>query len=148
MVYDYGKLYSNDERSAVKIYRRSRITYGIVIILVIILGLCSRRYSNIFPDWIGEYAGDTLWALMIFLSTGFIFRAWPTLKAGIISLSFCFLIEISQLYHSPWIDSIRKTTLGSLILGFGFLWTDILCYIIGITIGFLLEKLLLERIGI
>ena len=39
------------------------------------------------------------------------------------------------LYHAPWIDNLRQTTLGGLVLGFGFLWSDIFCYTIGIIIG-------------
>jgi hypothetical protein len=48
-------------------------------------------------------------------------------------------VELSQLYHAPWIDSIRQTTLGGLILGFGFLWTDLACYAFGVGLGVLLE---------
>ncbi|MCG8538340.1 MAG: DUF2809 domain-containing protein [Clostridia bacterium] len=32
--------------------------------------------------------------------------------------------------------------IGGLILGFGFLWSDIVCYAIGILIGLLAEKTL------
>jgi hypothetical protein len=49
------------------------------------------------------------------------------------------LVEISQLYHAPWIDSIRQTTPGGLVLGFGFLWTDLVCYSVGIAIESLTE---------
>jgi hypothetical protein len=34
---------------------------------------------------------------------------------------FSVAIDLIQLYHAPWIDSIRQTTLGGLILGFGFI---------------------------
>ncbi len=51
-----------------------------------------------------------------------------------LSLATAFVVELSQLYHAPWIDSIRQTTLGGLVLGFGFLWTDLLCYSVGIAI--------------
>ncbi|MFY8109522.1 MAG: DUF2809 domain-containing protein, partial [Bacteroidia bacterium] len=47
-----------------------------------------------------------------------------------------------QLYHSPLIDSIRNTTIGGLVLGFGFLWTDIISYSIGLIIACLIEFLL------
>ena len=52
------------------------------------------------------------------------------------------IIEISQLYHAPWIDSIRATTLGGLILGFGFLWSDLICYTVGIVIGAIIDKII------
>ena len=58
----------------------------------------------------------------------------------VISIIFSYGIEISQLYHAPWIDSIRATTLGGLILGFGFLWSDLICYTVGIVIGAIIDK--------
>ncbi len=124
---------------------RNRMIYAVAVVIVILLGLGSRHYSNIMPKWIGDYAGDTLWALMVFLGAGFLFKTWETSRIGIIALLFSFLIEISQLYHSTWIDKIRRTTLGSLVLGHGFLWTDLICYIIGITIGIFIDKLIINR---
>ncbi|MGC1717640.1 MAG: DUF2809 domain-containing protein [Isosphaeraceae bacterium] len=43
------------------------------------------------------------------------------------------------MYHAPWIDSIRQTTLGGLILGFGFLWSDLACYAVGVVLGVLVD---------
>lgn len=43
-------------------FTRSRVTYFIMILIVIGLGLASRRYSEVLPDFISRYAGDTLWA--------------------------------------------------------------------------------------
>lgn len=64
---------------------------------------------------------------------------------GIISLSFCFVIEFSQLYHAEWIDQIRDTSLGGLVLGYGFLWSDsdIEAYTIGIAACAAIELLVL-----
>jgi glycopeptide antibiotics resistance protein len=56
-----------------------------------------------------------------------------------ISLGLAFSVEFSQLYHAPWIDSIRQTTLGGLVLGSGFLGSDLICYSVGIAIGAGLE---------
>ena len=125
--------------------KRSRITYPIAVIVVVILGLSSRRYSRVLPDFLASYAGDTLWALMAFLGIGALFPRWSTVRVCVTSLLFAFAIELSQLYHSPWVDQIRHTRVGGLILGYGFLWSDLLCYGVGITIGYILE-LLLKRV--
>jgi Protein of unknown function (DUF2809) len=53
---------------------------------------------------------------------------------------FSVVIEISQLYHAPWIDSIRQTTLGGLILGYDFVASDLTCYALGIGLGVLFES--------
>ncbi|MDZ4851576.1 MAG: DUF2809 domain-containing protein [Pirellulaceae bacterium] len=91
------------------------------------------------PAFLAEYAGDTLWALMLFLLVSMLLAGRPIFLRAAISLALAFLVEISQLYHAPWIDSIRQTTLGGLVLGFGFLWTDLVCYSVGITIGAVAE---------
>jgi len=43
--------------------------------------------------------------------------------------------RLSQLYQPPWIHRLRDTTLGALTLGFGFKWTDLLCYAAGVALG-------------
>ncbi|MDM5155181.1 DUF2809 domain-containing protein [Bacillus sp. DX1.1] len=121
--------------------KRNRVIYAMLIIVVIILGLSSRKMANLFPDVVNAYVGDALWALMIFIGFGFIFSRMETKKVALLGISFCYLIEVSQLYHANWIDNIRETTLGGLVLGYGFLWSDLLAYAIGIGTGGVIEFL-------
>lgn len=114
---------------------RNRIIYVFIIVIVIGLGLASRHYPDLLPHFLASYAGDTLWALLVFLLLGLLFPTMSTLKVAVIALLFSWSIEISQLYHAPWLDEIRNYQLGALVLGHGFLWSDILCYTVGITIG-------------
>jgi hypothetical protein len=116
-----------------------RIKYLIAAIVVIFLGLASRRYSQFLPGFVAAYSGDTLWALTAVLGARMLFPRWSTLRVSMASLVFAFVIEFSQLYHAEWIDQIRQTTIGSLILGHGFLWSDLLCYIVGVFIGAILD---------
>ena len=113
--------------------------------MVILLGLASRKLAPSLPPFVAAYAGDTLWALTVFLGTGILFPRWPTRRVGTAALLFAFLIELSQLYHAPWIDAIRETTPGALVLGYGFLWTDLLCYAAGVGAGCLLERGITSR---
>lgn len=126
--------------------KRNRLTYLSLIFIVMLLGLGSRKFGDFLPEFVSNYLGDTLWALMVFFIMGFLFKRSSTLKVGIYSLVFSFLIEISQLYHAPWLDSIRHNKIGGLILGFGFLWSDLICYTVGVIIGILLEILFLYKI--
>ena len=103
-----------------------------------ILGLLSRKISGL-PKIIELYSGDILWALMVFLLFAFLFNKKSTIFTISQAIIFSYSIEISQLYHAPWIDSIRNTTLGGLILGFGFLWSDLVCYTIGVIIGIIID---------
>ena len=123
-------------------YKRNRLLYGIMILIVIVLGLFSRKMANVIPDFLNTYLGDALWALMIYIAFGFIFRDMKTKSVALIGISFCCFIEITQLYHANWIDIIRKTTLGGLVLGYGFLWSDLIAYSIGIGAGVIIDILL------
>lgn len=114
--------------------------------MVIALGLSSRRYGASLPKFLAEYSGDALWALMVFVGIGFLAPRWSSLRVAGTALLFSYAIELSQLYHAPWIDRIRHYRIGGLILGYGFLWSDVLCYTVGVAFGFLTEKLFSETL--
>ncbi|PFZ65996.1 ribosomal maturation YjgA family protein [Bacillus wiedmannii] len=125
--------------------KRNRLLYALFTIVIIILGLSSRKLAFALPHLLNAYLGDALWALMIFTGFGFLFPKIDTKKVVFISLLFCYGIEVSQLYHAEWIDSIRATTLGGLVLGYGFLWSDIVAYTIGVGIGMFCEFMLRKK---
>lgn len=116
---------------------RQRLYYLFLIGMVVILGLLSREFFIDLPKDIG----DILWGLMIFLLMGFIFRDKPTVNIMVFSIIFSIGIEVAKLYHAPWIDTFRYTRIGGLILGYAFSWNNILCYIMGISIGAIGEKI-------
>jgi Protein of unknown function (DUF2809) len=122
-----------------KLRRRNPLVQIILIALVCLPGIGSRRYARALPGFIAAYAGDTLWALAAFLGIGLILPRAPTQTIALLTMSFSVAVEISQLYHAPWIDSIRQTTLGGLILGFGFLWSDLTCYAVGVGLGVMID---------
>lgn len=122
-----------------------RLIYIILTILVMVLGLASRSMSSYLPVFVGKYAGDTLWALMIFCGLRLIFIKRKTLEVGLFSLIFSYMIEISQLIQNDFFSVIRNTRLGGLILGYGFLWSDLICYLIGISIGMFIDCKILKN---
>lgn len=118
---------------------RNRVLYFSLTVCVMGMGLLSRRLAGL-PIMIEKYSGDTLWALMIFLGIAFILNKKPTWIIGMCALLFSYGIEVSQLYHAVWIEQIRQSTLGGLILGYGFLWSDLVCYTVGIGLGVGLDR--------
>jgi hypothetical protein len=109
--------------------KSKRIIYALLVLVVIALGILSRKV-NVIP----LIVGDILYAVMMYLLIKFLLIQLRYWKVALISLSICCFIEISQLYHAPWIDQIRNTTLGALVLGNGFLWSDMIAYTFGTTI--------------
>lgn len=118
---------------------KSRITFFILIVVTIILGLLSRHLA-IIPLFIG----DILWATMVYFMVRFIFTTKPEKFVAIVSLLFCYAIEFSQLYKAPWINNLRHSLFGRLVLGDTFLWTDLVCYTVGVAIGILIDKIILR----
>lgn len=125
--------------------KRNRLSYFATVILTMALGLLSRKFGTYLPEIMNTYLGDALWALMIYQFVAIIFYKREIKQIALFAITFCYLIEISQLYHAPWINNIRNTILGGLILGFGFLWTDILAYTMGVSFGLLVEWLIYYR---
>ena len=107
------------------------------------MGLASRE--DFVPKLIFPYLGDILYTLMIFLVIGFLFSKLSSLKVALIAIAICFIIEISQFYETDWIIDLRRNKLGGLILGFGFLWSDLISYVVGGILGFSLEYFLLKK---
>lgn len=124
---------------------RNRKVNFLLIVITTLIGLASRKYPVFFGYFFAEYLGDTLWALLIYWIFGWIFKTKSIFKIVLYALFFSCFIEISQLYHATWIDGIRATRLGALLLGHGFLWTDIVCYTVGIFLGATGEYYLLKR---
>ena len=116
--------------------RRSRLRYVAAIAVTVAAGLLSRSpIADPLPALVRTYAGDTLWALALFLTLGLVFpkaRIAP-LAIGAVLLSYG--AELSQLYQAPWINAVRHTLPGALLLGFGFRWSDLVCYSLGILLG-------------
>lgn len=65
------------------------------------------------------------------------------LAGGAIAIAFA--VECSQLYHAAWIDSIRLTRIGAVVLGSDFLLSDLVCYAVGVGIAAVLDALIAGR---
>jgi hypothetical protein len=117
----------------------ARMLYLCLALVVTVTGLASRRYGTSLPAFFATYGGDTLWALMVFLGVGALSPNSRVGSRAVAALGISYVVEVSQLYHAPWIDTLRGTAIGGLILGFGFLWSDLVCYSLGVGCGALLE---------
>lgn len=120
--------------------QRSRPLYTLAIALVIGTGLLLRSGFLPLPYFLTKYGGDALWALVVFLCFGFLFRRSSTLRLALAAICFAWSIEFLQLYHAPWIESNRATLFGRLVLGASFNSPDLLAYVVGIAIGTFAER--------
>ncbi len=125
--------------------KRNPYLYSALLVITVAAGLASRRFPAYLPEFVHLYAGDVLWALMVFVVLCIAFPGRSTKTLAIASLLFSFCIEISQFYHAPWIDGLRSYKLGGLILGFGFQWSDMVCYTLGVAFGIAFDRLFFHK---
>lgn len=122
--------------------RRSLALYALLTVITICLGLLSRSHYVSLPDFVSGYAGDSLWALMVFLIICIFARQMNTWSVSLLAILFSFAIELSQLYQAPWLNSIRHTFPFGLILGYGFKPSDLACYTVGVSAGTFIDLLI------
>ena len=115
--------------------KNKRLQYFVIVLIIIASEIISRKIL-IVPLFIG----DLLYAVMMYFIFRMLFPKSLTIIVAIFSLTLCFLIECFQLYQVQWIIDIRKTSLGHLVLGEGFLWSDLVAYFFGTLIAFFLDR--------
>lgn len=120
---------------------RAKIIYSCAVLLAIILGLGSRAFGDRLPQFAASHLGDALWALMIYFACRAMLTRQPLWLSMVLSLCFSFGIEFSQLYQGAWINGLRATRIGGLILGKGFLWIDLLRYTAGIIFSYIIDSI-------
>jgi hypothetical protein len=109
--------------------------YVWIALAVVCLGILSRKIPAI-PLFIG----DILYAVMMYFMLRIILLYKKRTMAAILALLFCYVIEGLQLYQAEWMIGLRKTLLGKYILGQGFLWSDLLCYTLGVVLAFWIDE--------
>ena len=117
------------------VFHRTRTWLSLLIVLIIAIGLASRRGYMPFPAALQNYPGDALWAWVVLLCVAWVRPAITRTKLVVWSLVIAFAIEFLQLYQAPWIQALRANKLAYLMLGNGFDPLDLLAYVVGISIG-------------
>lgn len=126
---------------------RPRLTVATLFAITVAAGLGSRRFPDRLPLFLATYAGDTLWAAMVYWIIVFVRPRLSPLAAAIGTFGFALAIELSQLYHARWLDAIRATRAGALALGQGFLWSDVACYAAGAGLALAIDVALFRAGG-
>ena len=114
---------------------RSRLGLTLLSFVIIALGLASRRGYFPFPEALGNYPGDALWAWVVLLCVAWVRPSITRTQLIGWSLLIAFAIEFLQLYQAPWMQALRANKLAYLVLGNGFDPLDLLAYVVGIALG-------------
>ena len=115
--------------------RYRRILYAACVVFLTWLALATRHHPQWFHPLVAVYGGDTIWAGMFLFFLRTIFLNTSLWKLAALAYALGIADEFSQLYRATWANQVRQTTIGRLLFGAGFLWSDILCYGIGIALA-------------
>jgi Protein of unknown function (DUF2809) len=113
-----------------------RLVFLVNILAIVPLGY-TIRFSPSLPEYICDLGGSIAYQIFWICLVLFIYPpANRRLTAIWVGLGSC-AIEFLQLYQPPWLQVIRATLLGRLVLGSTFLWSDLPVYWIGVYLGWL-----------
>ena len=121
--------------------RKLRICYLSGTVVLIALGLLSRRVK-----FVPAACGDALWAMMVYCCFRIVLIRKPMIISAMAALITSFAIEFSQMLTPDWLVKSRSTFLGHMLLGQGFLWSDLLAYTIGIAVIYGLTALIRQGV--
>lgn len=110
---------------------RNRAVYAAVLLGVIALGLAS-RHPGLLPWPLAKWSGSILWAAMIYLLISIAAPGAARNIRLIVALAIAVALEFSRLYPVAWLDEVRRSTAGTLLLGRIFSPWNLLAYAIGI----------------
>jgi len=143
-----GKLITHTGPTVNATARGRRVRYLLLAAGTIALGLLVHIGEFAMPARLRDFTGDALWAVMMVWWVGV---AWPAprpVSRAAIAVLVCFAVESSQLYHAPWLDALRATTPGHLVLGSSFDARDLLAYALAVCAAMLLDHRLHPPAGI
>lgn len=120
-------------------YALRRRTFLALALATIALGLGVHELGLGLSDTVRDVSGDALWAVMIFAWLGALWPRGPLGARAGLALLICWAVELSQIYHAPWLDAWRETTIGQLVLGSGFDARDLGAYALGVLAVSMLE---------
>ena len=124
---------------------RLRAAYVASALATIVVGLAVHLGGTRVPLAVRDVIGDALWAIML---TWWVSALWPRLARGAraaLALGTCYAVEVSQLYHTPGLDALRRTTLGHLVLGSSFDVRDPAAYALGVLGAVVIERAAASR---
>ncbi|MBD2484869.1 DUF2809 domain-containing protein [Planktothrix sp. FACHB-1365] len=109
----------------------------ISLIALIPIGLASKFYKGPFDVWLNNSVGgvfyEMFWVLLVVLINPILSPGWVAFWVFIVTS----ILEFAQLWKPPFLEVIRTTLLGRLLLGTTFSWWDFPYYIIGCGLAWL-----------
>lgn len=110
------------------------------------LGLASRMTVLKEVPILGEYGGDACWAIAAYALVRVCIPKARIQTVVLIAAAISLAVELSQLVDVTWLNNLRQNTVVRLLIGHGFLWSDLVAYAVGIAIAAMVELLISQAV--
>jgi hypothetical protein len=116
---------------------RYRIALLISIVFIVPFGYVARFSQGLGLPWLHDLLGSVAYEIFWILLVAFLYpQAAPLGVAIAIFLVTCG-VEFLQLWQPPFLQAVRSTLVGRLVLGNTFIWSDFIAYFVGSFAGWL-----------
>lgn len=122
--------------------KSNRATYAALLFITISLGLIGRRLA-----FVPLAVGDALWAVAVFWGLHLLTPQAKTSRLALFALLISYAVEFSQLWQASGLVKLRSTLPGKLLLGQGFLYSDLIAYSLGICLVVLIKWYISTKIS-
>jgi uncharacterized membrane protein (DUF373 family) len=116
------------------------------IILIIPLGYTVRFSHGPAPEWLNDFLGSLAYQIFWILFVLFIYPRASLIWTAVGVCLFSCGLEFLQLWQPPWLQVLRATLPGRLVLGNTFTLSDFPPYFVGSFLGWLWVRWLYNRI--
>lgn len=107
---------------------------GLALIAVVTLGLASRSAALRSVPVLGHTFGDGAWAAAAYCGIRLLAPRASVRATALTAIVVAFGVECSQLWRPEWLESLRAEPLVALLIGRGFLWQDLVAYVVGVAV--------------
>lgn len=93
------------------------------------------RFRSPGPEWLRDASGGALYVICGMLLLALLLPDLPPARLALVAFLGTCGVEFSQAWHRGWLDALRHTLAGRLVLGTTFNWSDFAPYAVGALIG-------------
>ena len=122
---------------------RDRAALLVLAAAVGALGYWLRMAAPIAANIRDDAGGVSYVVFWTLLFAALIPRIRPALLVVLVFACTC-VLEFLQLWHPPWLESMRRTFIGRAVLGTTFDWTDFPPYAVGAALAWLILRVVLR----
>jgi Protein of unknown function (DUF2809) len=114
--------------------------YIVLALVTIAVGLIVYLAGSVLPPVVRDVLADALWAMMMVWWISAAAPRLPLRTRSLAALVVCVAVELSQRYHTPFLDAARRTLAGHLILGSGYDPRDLIAYAAGVVVAVVVDR--------